>query len=47
MGNGTQTDVKLPNGISSPFDYIVAMRDALESPEITKDLHIWIDNYFG
>jgi len=40
-------DVVLPNWAESKTDFIMKMRQALESEHVTRNLHNWIDMIFG
>lgn len=40
-------DVVLPNWAESPCDFVMKMRQVLESEYVTKNLHKWIDLIFG
>ena len=40
-------DVVLPPWASSPRDFVLKMRDALEGDVVSASLHLWIDLIFG
>ena len=40
-------EVKLPDWASSPAEFVIKMRCALESPIVSSKLHSWIDLVFG
>ena len=46
--NGKRVDdVKLPKWATSSEDYLKKNRQALESPYVSANLHMWIDLIFG
>lgn len=40
-------DVQLPPWARNPRDFVRKMRRALESPHVSRRLHLWIDLVFG
>lgn len=40
-------EVRLPDWASSPSDFVIKMRCALESPVVSEKLHLWIDLVLG
>lgn len=46
--NGKRVDdIKLPRWASSPQEFLSKHRQALESPYVSQNLHLWIDLIFG
>jgi hypothetical protein len=40
-------DVRLPGWAKSPEEFVFKMREVLESAEVSRNLHKWIDLVFG